>query len=210
MGRRGPRAKAIDDCADVCVSVDSDAGVRTSVPTDSPTTAELVGTARQGNAEAWSQLVARYERLVFAVARRSGLSRDDAADVSQQTFMAFVDAIHEIRHDERLAAWLVTVASRQAGLVARTREVPADIVEGSNNGDHDPTAEWHQTIWVYDAIALLPEPCRELLTAMFLDSTEPSYAELSLRLERPIGSLGSMRARCLERLRVLLEADSRA
>jgi DNA-directed RNA polymerase specialized sigma24 family protein len=49
------------------------------------------------------------------------------------------------------------------------------------------------------------EPCRKLLTALYLDESEPSYAEVSRRLGTPVGSIGPTRARCLQRLRAVLE-----
>jgi DNA-directed RNA polymerase specialized sigma24 family protein len=54
------------------------------------------------------------------------------------------------------------------------------------------------------AIADLPDRQRALMQAL-LDDSDPSYADLSRRLQMPIGSIGPTRARCFDRLR----ADAR-
>src|ERR1700677_2093187 len=76
--------------------------------------AELVAACRTGDQEAWGLLVERYERLVFSVALRNGVSREEAADITQMTFMALLESIGRLRDDERLASWLMSVARRLA------------------------------------------------------------------------------------------------
>jgi DNA-directed RNA polymerase specialized sigma24 family protein len=51
------------------------------------------------------------------------------------------------------------------------------------------------------AMERLDEPCRGLLSALYVEDPVPSYQEISRRLDRPVGSLGPTRARCLDKLR---------
>ena len=64
--------------------------------------AELVVACRAGDQEAWGLLVGRYERLVFSVALRNGVTRDEAADITQMTFIALLESIGRLRDGERL------------------------------------------------------------------------------------------------------------
>ena len=91
-----------------------------TAPARPPSDGELLNRCRARDAAAWNQLVGRYERLVYSVALRNGLDADDAADVTQNTFVNLLDAMDRIRDEERLASWLMTVARRQAWRV-RTR-----------------------------------------------------------------------------------------
>ena len=50
------------------------------------------------------------------------------------------------------------------------------------------------------AFAELPPRCYQLL-AMLVGDPPPPYAEISVKLGLPVGSIGPTRARCLERLR---------
>jgi len=77
-------------------------------------TADVLEACRNGNAEAWQQLVDHYERLVYSIPLRLGLSRDDASEIFQLTFTTLLDSLDAIRDAERLGGWLATVARRHS------------------------------------------------------------------------------------------------
>ncbi len=172
-----------------------------------PTDAELLARCRQRDADAWHELVTRYERLVYSVALRNGLSGEDAADVTQNTFITLIDSLDRIRDEDRLASWLMTVARRQAWRVRNLsrRTVPLEQVAEESE---DPLADWDTVTTLHDALSRLGGKCRELLLALYFDPEEPSYAEVAERLGRSIGGIGPMRGRCLEKLRGILTEES--
>src|SRR5262245_15162385 len=79
----------------------------------------LVLACRRGDATAWEALVERYHRLVFAIPRRAGLDREQAADVCQRTFATLFEKIEQIEQPARIGAWLATAAKREAWRVSR-------------------------------------------------------------------------------------------
>jgi RNA polymerase sigma factor (sigma-70 family) len=169
--------------------------------------ADLLSRCRAGDDAAWDQLVGKYERLVFSVALRNGLDREDAADVTQTTFIALLDSIDRVRQEERLASWLMAVARRQAWQV-RNRQAHGELPdELPTVGSGDPITDWERFAVVHEALQQTPEPCRALLIGLYFDPAAPTYAELARRLGRAIGGIGPMRARCLERLRDLIGED---
>jgi len=151
-------------------------------------------------------LVERYQRLVFSVALRNGLSMEDAADITQLTFMALLDSIDQVRGVDRLGSWLMTVARRQAWRLRR-RAVQEQHSLGSVPPVVDSVEEWERLAWLHGGLSQLNGPCRDLLQALYFDPSEPSYAEVAVRLGRAVGTLGSMRARCLARLRRILQEE---
>lgn len=171
--------------------------------------ADLLRRCRRRDADAWNTLVGRYERLVYTVALRNGLSAEDAADVTQSTFVALVDSLDRIRDEEKLPSWLMTVARRQAW---RTRNLSRRTTSLDNDntveGTIDPLADWATVTTLHDALATLGGTCRELLLALYFEPDEPSYAEIAARFGRSIGGIGPLRGRCLDKLRVLLEDES--
>jgi DNA-directed RNA polymerase specialized sigma24 family protein len=138
------------------------------------------------------------------VAIKNGLSQDDAADVTQSTFAALVDQIASLEVPNGLGGWLSTVARRQSWRLRRSRDIEVALAAG-HDAEAEPDPELDDTRWLEAQLMLLPAPCGALLTALFFDNSEPSYAELAVRLGRPVGSIGPTRARCLERLRRVLE-----
>lgn len=171
--------------------------------------AGLVAAAAGGDQEAWDELVERYGRLVWAVARSHRLSDADAADVSQTTWLRLVEHLDQVHDPERLAGWLATTARRESLRVLRfaRREVPfLDEPEESGSHDLDPEVqavardEGAQLWAAYDGLS---EKCRALLRVVAV-SPLGSYAEISAALGIAVGSIGPTRSRCLDQLRAKL------
>ncbi len=189
-------------------SADVARGVGSAPPSDH----DLLRRCRGHDMEAWDLLVARYERLIFSVALRNGLSRDDAADVTQTTFLAMLESLGALRQDERLPFWLMTVARREAWRLRRRRQ--RDLASDGAKSlavsalPTDAIGDWERVAVVHEAVESLASPCRELILAMFFDATAPSYSTIAKQLGRSVGSLGPMRARCLARVRQSLGEDA--
>ncbi|WP_248958762.1 RNA polymerase sigma factor [Sphaerisporangium perillae] len=160
---------------------------------------------------AWRDLVARHGYRMWAVARAFGLDAADAADAVQAAWLRLLESMHTIRDPERVGAWLVTTTRHEAARIGRRRtgdrltDLPAEIPAP----DGDPTAamlteEDGRRLWA--AVDRLPHPCRMLLR-LIVTVPEASYAQLSRRLDMPIGSIGPTRGRCLKRLRSLMEDE---
>lgn len=58
---------------------------------------------------------------------------------------------------------------------------------------------------VRQAVAALPERCRRLITLLFYNKEELSYSDIARILKAPVNSIGPTRARCLEKLKKILE-----
>jgi RNA polymerase sigma factor (sigma-70 family) len=178
--------------------------------------AELIAACRQEEVEAWVELVARYERLVYTIPLRYGLSRAEADDVFQTVWVTLLEKLPTLREPEHVAYWLLKTARRATWDMRRGTEHermiamdPAELPEVSDG----PTPEEEvgrilQEQRTQMAAARLDERCRRLLHYLYQDSDHPSYAEIAEKLALPIGSIGPIRARCLEKLRALLEDES--
>jgi len=166
---------------------------------------ELLADCRAGDGAAWESLVSDYERLVFSIPLGYGLSRDEAADITQIVFTTLLQSLDAIQQEDRLSAWLATVARRQSWrALERARREVVGFDDAPEPVVVDPTEQWTRLEWLYEGLLALDTRCRELLVALYLEQPA-SYAEVSRRLDRPIGSIGPTRARCLDRLRKVLE-----
>jgi RNA polymerase sigma factor (sigma-70 family) len=176
---------------------------------------DLILRCRKGSAGAWHQLLNKYERLVYSIPLRYGLSRDDAADVAQITFTILIQNMDSLAEDSRLGPWLVTVARRHTWrLMERNRRESASerfevahvaesaVLLGNNNADS--IEQWELSQWLDAALSKVGERCRELLLALYFQPERSSYAEVAADLGIPVGSIGPSRARCLKSLRQVL------
>jgi RNA polymerase sigma factor (sigma-70 family) len=187
-----------------------------------PTSDEgLVMACRRGETDAWSMLVNRYQRLIYTIPRRAGLDEDQAAEVFQSTFAKLFENLERIKQPDRIQAWLVTTARRETlSLIHQQKREPALWDTDARQGDHryeavpddallpDQALERLQEQHVIrTAIESLGEPCCQLLKMLFYHTDQLSYAEVAAALNMPEGSLGPTRARCLQKLRHLLESS---
>lgn len=185
--------------------------------------AELVARCLRGDAAGWQALVMRYQRLVYAVACRTGLDEHAAADVFQTVFTRLLQALPTLAQPDRLRAWIVTTAKRESlvqwrrarrdlPLVAAADAAPGDIVIDELPGDSPlPEAELDELQQLHLlrlALDRLDERCAGLLALLFTDDDQRvPYERIAGELGMPVGSIGPTRARCLARLRALLLAQ---
>jgi RNA polymerase sigma factor (sigma-70 family) len=178
----------------------------------------LVRFAAKGDAGAWEAIVERFSDVVWSVARGHGLSPADAADVSQTTWLRLAEHLDRLREPERIGAWLLTTARREAIRVSQQKRrlvpvVPMEsLVEARARRATEPEpgedagAERGAALW--RAWERLSGPCKELLRALMANPA-PSYQDVSRAFDMPIGSIGPTRARCLERLRTCVGVAGR-
>ena len=179
--------------------------------------AEILRGLRSGDRRAWRDFLDRYERLVYSVPRRYGLSPESAADVFQETLLALLRGLSRVRDARALPRWLTQTAyrlSRDRARKDRQAGSPqADpfwtAIADPRPGIEDELIRLEAVGRVRGALPRLTSRCRDLLSALFLEDPSPSYAEVARRLGTPVGSLGPTRQRCLEALLRLLD-DSAA
>lgn len=101
--------------------------------------------ARAGDYDAFERLVERYQGRVFALAWRILGQRQDAEDVTQQTFLGMLENLHSFREESAVATWVLRIAANHALKLLRKRRglplVPLDTAD-------DPS----------DSYAALPHP----------------------------------------------------
>ncbi|CAN5424893.1 sigma-70 family RNA polymerase sigma factor [soil metagenome] len=178
---------------------------------DEEATAALVARAGKGDQAAYEVLVDRFAGLVWSIARSHRLNAADAGDVSQTTWLRFVEHLDRIREPERLAGWLSTTARNESIAVLRRqgRSVPTghdlDDADETFLADLGPAPDARllgdeRAVAVGKAFGGLPARCQELLR-LLLHDPPISYEEIGATLDLPIGSIGPTRGRCLDRLR---------
>jgi RNA polymerase sigma factor (sigma-70 family) len=165
----------------------------------------VVDAATAGDPLAWAELFRRFTRRIGAVARSHRLGVHEAEDIVQDTWLRALEHLGELRDPDSVAGWLNTTARREClrhialsqreararrALEAQPDEATAfDVLDG-----HERTAALARAL---DGVT---ERERALLRVL-LAEPEPTYAEISLALGMPIGSIGPTRGRAIARLR---------
>lgn len=174
------------------------------------TDARLVARCRQGDQDAWAELVARFSRYVYAITTQAfGLSRDDAEDVFQEVFARTYEHLDRLRDDAAIRPWIAQLARRLS--IDRIRAGGREVVdsEALDVPVVDETlARLDEALSVHEALAALPEHCREILDRFF--ARDESYQTIGEALAIASGTIASRISRCLAKLREVLEGRSEA
>lgn len=171
---------------------------------------EVVRAAAEGDEVAWGELVTRHSRLVWSVVRRFHFDEEDAADVVQNTWLRLTTHLRAIRSPEALPRWLAVTTRHECIKLARWRRDQAPVTddlerpsEAPGPADHLVTREVMDIL--HAAMTSLPRRDARMLT-LLMQTSRPRYAEVASTLGMPIGSLGPLRSRALDRLRAALVA----
>ena len=159
----------------------------------------LVGAARQGDPEAWDQLLHRYQLPLFTFV--FGLVRHEqtSLDIVQETFINALRHLETLRADERFGSWLFGIAhqkcvqhwrrtSRESRVVDAERPLP----EIASAPVEDPS-EWlirqEREAEFLAALDRLPPPQRTVVLLHFLE--EFPLDEISGITGSPLGTVKS-------------------
>jgi RNA polymerase sigma-70 factor, ECF subfamily len=157
---------------------------------------ELVLLARQGDPEAFDQLVVRHQAAVYRAALAAVRVPQDAEDVAQDAFVRAWSNLGRFRGDSAFKTWLLTITwncamSRRRRLTNWFRRVvaidevvePEDTRRSAHAAMHDAELQRH----VRKAIERLSPTLRDAL--LLAQSGEYGYDEIGAMLRVPVGTV---------------------
>src|SRR5215472_3297083 len=174
----------------------------------------LVAASKNGDQEAFAQLVQRYQRIVFNLVYRMLQQYEEATEITQETFLAAWQGLPSFRGDARFPTWLYRIAYncslKQLEQRKRERALQAAIqaeqllhTGGSEHADAALEARERQSI-VHEQLASLPAKYRVVLVLRHLQ--EMTYEEIAETLTMPIGTIKTHLFRARNLLKERLEA----
>ena len=175
---------------------------------------DLIVACQQGDELAWSTFIARYDRLLYYILDQYHLPPEEIADIVQNSFISLLDKLDGFNESYNFKAWLKTVAKRQAWryLENRRREDVGSDENASDSiipdyMDKDAIDRNKQKMQLHEGVLSLNERCKRLLIHLYFDDPTPPYEEIAEELGMPLGSIGPTRARCLKKLRQIIESN---
>jgi RNA polymerase sigma factor (sigma-70 family) len=164
--------------------------------------AALVVRCRAGDEVAWRELVDRFSRYVYAIAVQGfRLPQQEAEDIFQEVFARVYERLDSLREDEAVRPWIAQLTRRLCidRLRTKARESDADIDELPELPAEDDLTALEEAFDVHEAMAELPESCRQILDRFY--ARDESYRTIGDTLGLPAGTIASRISRCLDKLR---------
>jgi len=171
---------------------------------------ELISLCLKGDSQAWEALIARYRRLIYSIPVRFSFSPSDSSDVFQSVCLRLIEHLGELKDENKVSGWLITTTTRQC-IYVRAQKKRETSTEDGFDEPADPTdnledlriqAQAEQNL--REAVELLAARCRKLLELLYFDPKDPSYEDIAHAMQMPVPSIGPTRARCLDKLRIIL------
>ena len=142
----------------------------------------IVRKVLQGDVNAFEKLVTEYERAVYAIAQRMTGNAEDAADMTQETFIKAYNSLSSFRGDSKFSVWLYRIANNVCLDFLRSRSRKPTVSLSTEDDDGEETqldiADESQSPELLLESALTRDAVRR-----GLDSLPPDYKQILLLRE---------------------------
>lgn len=168
------------------------------------TDAELVNAVRGGDRSAFGDLVARYERAVWARAWRVTGDYHAAQDATQDAFLEAFRRLSQLRRPESFALWLMRIAERESFRTARRnqRTSPLDSDEAAASIASPLADLTEDLVKLLGLVGSLPDHERTVVVLRYFEGH--AVGEIAQITARPLGTVTKQLSRALERLKTIL------
>jgi RNA polymerase sigma-70 factor (ECF subfamily) len=176
----------------------------------------IVERALTGDAEAFGELVQRWERRIFALTYGMLGREEDARDATQETFLAAFRNLRGFRGEAKVSSWLHRIAVNQC--ISRQRRAKVRS-ESALDDEHDndavsfatPLSESpvrvvegrQETLAVRRAINSLPLELRQIV--VMKEFEELTFREIADALDLPLSTVKSRLYTALKQLQMRLQ-----
>lgn len=165
-----------------------------------------------GDANAFEELVLKYEKTVYNLALRMVGDRDDAFDMTQEAFIKAYGSLSSFRGDSKFSVWIYRIATNVCldFLRSKSRKQQVSLTVSDDDEDAqldipDPKADPEQQLIkkismqsVEEGLKTLPDKQRQILVMRELGGM--SYAEIGAALSLEEGTVKSRIFRARKRL----------
>jgi RNA polymerase sigma-70 factor (ECF subfamily) len=172
---------------------------------------DLVTRARGGEVDAFNDLVRKYERKIYRLAKNITQNDEDAEDVLQETFLKAYEHLGDFQGNSKFYTWLVRIAVNEALMKLRKRKadrtVPLDepvdtgeetVVREVAVWDEDPEQKYSQDELgkiLNDAVQTLKPAFRTVFILRDIEELSTEETAQALNISVPAVKSRLLRAR---------------
>jgi RNA polymerase sigma-70 factor (ECF subfamily) len=163
---------------------------------------DLIAKARQGDVEAYNLLVSRWEKRIFNYLLRLVSNREDALDLSQETFLKAYQNLRKLDDPARFSAWLFRIAHNEAFSLLRRRKPESELSEPRPRDFGGRLLPIELSLAVESALKVLSEDQREAVLLKVYQGFK--FDEMAEILEIPVSTVKSRLYTALDLLKATL------
>jgi len=185
-------------------------------PAVTPSDQHLVKGCLTGDSQSWEILLERYKRLIYSVPVRFGFDHDDRHEVFQIVCLEILKNMPSIREAGKLRSWILTITIRESNDLLRRKYADREKIDAVHEKPVPERAV--DTLSIYleaereailrEAVAEMPSRCRTLIELLFFSESKVDYGTAGAAVGLSKESVGSIRLRCLDKLKRILESKN--
>ncbi len=174
---------------------------------------KLIDRCILGDEPAWAELVEKITPAILSVCRVMRLSPDESLDIFGQVCYLLLHHLPNLKSSDKIIGYVSTITRREILRVIRRKqlfdnidpEITKSISTTRIKSPDELLDESKNLESLIKAVVELPEKEYKLIWYLFLDEEEPSYEEISQKLNIPVASIGPTRIRSLKKLKKILK-----
>jgi RNA polymerase sigma factor (sigma-70 family) len=168
----------------------------------------LISRCLEGHQKAWELLLKRYEKLIYYTAFQTGMNAVEVDDVFQNVCAIWFRQLKQLRDLHSMGSWLITTTRRECWAQWKKDAASEDELNDQIAYEESPemlASQAEDSNIIRLAFRQLGNPCHRILNLLYFDTAHHSYTEVAREVGIPVNSLGPTRARCLEKLELILK-----
>lgn len=186
--------------------------------------AALVRQCQAGDSRAMQRLIVKYQDRIYNTVLKISGNRDDAAELTQDTFVKFIEKVDTFRYESTFYTWLFRIAvNLTLNYCSRRLKVPMHSIDASVSNDAGKeTGKLGSFLANRNSsnpvlLAQRKETCRIIVQALtklddrhraiivLRDIEQMAYAEIAETMDLELGTVKSRISRARKGLRKILE-----
>jgi RNA polymerase sigma-70 factor (ECF subfamily) len=155
---------------------------------------ELVNEFKNGNTSAFDEIVKRYQRKVYTLARRILGNHEDADDIAQEVFIKLFYSLNDFKGESSLFTWIYRITVNECKSFLRKKKIRefvqidevANLLKFGQTPDQELFEKEERNL-IERAVEKLPTKQRMIFVMRFFEDLD--YQEIAKILNKPIGTL---------------------
>jgi RNA polymerase sigma-70 factor (ECF subfamily) len=155
---------------------------------------ELVNEFKNGNTSAFDEIVKRYQRKVYTLARRILGNHEDADDIAQEVFIKLFYSLNDFKGESSLFTWIYRITVNECKSFLRKKKIKelvqidevANLLKFGQTPDQELFEKEERNL-IERAVEKLPTKQRMIFVMRFFEDLD--YQEIAKILNKPIGTL---------------------
>lgn len=142
--------------------------------------ADLVERAKNGETEAFTELVNRYERKIYRLAKHITQNDEDAEDVLQEAFLKAYSHLADFQGQSKFYTWIVRIAVNESLMKLRKRKSDRTVSMDENIDTGEETVVREIAVWEENPEQQYSQEELRQILEQAVDSLKPAFRTVFL------------------------------